>query len=165
VSFREYTADLRLPFDLPDGQFDVVLAPGGVVAHQGQPTARHGHGLDLPFQFQRSSKPFRRNVSGIGPRRSVRHHVAECYVDRHTLKSGKRRASLHVRAACSRVTPTDVFNLAAHCGFEKGRFDTFFSWGVAPHEFRLQALGFLAASGFSQEHRGDDAYYEFRRPL
>lgn len=161
---QEYTDDLRYPFKLPDDQFDLVLALE-VLEHIKDSPLRDtdmawiGH-FNLSGLKNIFSEVFR--VLRPGGRFIITTPNATS-VD-VLFKVAKARHPFLYEPHVREFPPHDVFVLAHQHHFERVRFDTFFSWTEADEEFRNRANEFLAAGGFSTEHRGDDAFYEFRKP-
>lgn len=65
----------------------------------------------------------------------------------------------HVRE----MTPRQVISFAAAAGFELLRFGTFYAWTTATSDERQMALEFVQSVGGDPRHRGDDAFFVFRK--
>jgi SAM-dependent methyltransferase len=164
VPVVEHTDDLRFPFWRPDAQFDIVLA-FEVLEHIKDSPLRDtnidwiGHynfsGLQNVFRETfRVLKPSGRFIITTPNATSV-DVLFKVVIGRHP-----HMHEPHVRE----LAPVDVLSLGSDHGFALERFDTFFSWDVAPEDFRRQALAFIEATGGDPTHRGDNAYFEFRKP-
>ena len=66
----------------------------------------------------------------------------------------------HVRE----LAPKQVKAIAKLVGFQLEMFGTFYAWGVASDELRKKITEMIEALGFNPQHRGDDAFYAFRKP-
>jgi SAM-dependent methyltransferase len=165
ASLTEYPDDLRFPFKLPDNHFDVVLALEVLEHIKDSPLREDSIEWIGHFNFTGLQNVFAETSRVLKPGGLfviTTPNATSVDVLFKVLSGGHPHMfEPHVRE----LAPADVFRLGADFHFELVKFDTFFSWGLAPQEFRANALAYIQAAGFSPAHRGDDSYFEFRKPL
>ncbi|MEJ0075817.1 MAG: methyltransferase domain-containing protein [Alphaproteobacteria bacterium] len=164
VPMIEYHEDLRFPFKLPDNQFDVVLALEVLEHIKDNPVHDASTGSIAGFNFSGLNNLFaetRRVLKPGGLFIITTPNATSVDVLFKVLSGGHPHMhEPHVRE----LAPAEVFKLAVDNGLERVRFDTFFAWTVASEEFRRGALTYIKSAGFSAMDRGDDSYFEFRKP-
>jgi SAM-dependent methyltransferase len=161
VQYTNYEAELREPYDLPSEAFDVVLCLE-IIEHL----------KDRPSIEEEQNDYW--NYSGVLNLLSESHRILKSggvllvttpnatSVD--TIKcilAGDHPFMFdpHVRE----LAPKQVKAFAEHVGFTLEEFGTFFAWGVCDQELRHKISKMIAELGFDPSHRGDDAFYVFRR--
>src|SRR3954470_10330777 len=164
VSMMEYREDLRLPFKLPDNQFDVVLAFEVLEHIKDSPLRDTDIGWIGHFNFSGLQNVFAETFRVLKPGGLfiiTTPNATSVDVLFKVMSGGHPHMhEPHVRE----LAPAEVFKLATDHSFERVKFDTFFAWTVASEEFRRGAFGYIEAAGFSPADRGDDSYFEFRKP-
>src|SRR3954471_11960035 len=164
VSMMEYDEDLRLPFKLPDNQFDVVLAFEVLEHIKDSPLRDTDIGWIAHFNFSGLQNVFAETFRVLKPGGLfiiTTPNATSLDVLFKVVSGGHPPMhEPHVRE----LAPAEVFKLAADHRFERVKFDTFFAWTVASEEFRRGAFAYIEAAGFSTADRGDDSYFELRKP-
>jgi SAM-dependent methyltransferase len=165
ASLNEYREDLRLPFKLPDNQFDAVLALEVLEHIKDSPLHDKTDIAEIAgFNFSGLHNLFAETFRVLKPGGLfiiTTPNATSVDVLFKVLSAGHPHMhEPHVRE----LAPAEVFKLAADHRFERVKFDTFFAWTVASEEFRRGALAYIEAAGFNTRDRGDDSYFEFRKP-
>jgi SAM-dependent methyltransferase len=160
----EYQRDLRLPFELPANRFDIVLALEVLEHIKDSPVHDAQTGSIAGFNFSGLNNVFaetRRVLKPGGLFIITTPNATSVDVLFKVVSGGHPHMhEPHVRE----LAPAEVFKLASDHGFERVKFDTFFAWTVASEEFRRGAFAYIEAAGFRTADRGDDSYFEFRKP-
>jgi SAM-dependent methyltransferase len=164
ASYQSYVQDLRDPYDLPNGAFDVVLCLE-VIEHLKDSRSseidindiacwNYSGVLNLMYESYRVLRPG--GVLLVTTPNAISVDVIKCVLaGDHPFMFGP-----HVRE----LVPMQVKAFGELVGFELESFGTFFAWGVCDTALRHKILDMIAALGFDPSHRGDDAYYALRRP-
>ena len=164
ASLTEYGDDLRFPFKLPDSDFDVVLALEVLEHIKDSPLRDDSMEWISHFNFSGLQNVFTETFRVLKPGGLfliTTPNATSVDVLFKVVSAGHPHIfEPHVRE----LAPAEVFRLGAEARFELATFETFFSWTLAPEDFRRNALAYIEAAGFNPAHRGDDAYFEFRKP-
>lgn len=164
ADYREYTKDLRLPYETESSSVDCILCLEVLE-----------HIKDTSWSEDRIERVALFNYSGMN------NLFSESY---RTLKPGgilllttpnansvdviyqvmrgehPHLFEPHVRE----LAPRQVKSLAERVGFSSEVFGTFFAWTTASDQQRSTMLKFITDMGFDASNRGDDAAYVFRKP-
>jgi SAM-dependent methyltransferase len=165
IPLVEYAEDLRLPFKLPNLSFDIVLALEVLEHIKDNPARDTDIGRIAYFNFSGLQNIFAETFRVLKPGGSFFITTPNAISVDVLFKVAQGQHPHIFEPHVREFAPPEIMKLAADYGFKLVEFDTFFSWTVASDGFRQRALRFIDAEGFSTQHRGDDAYYEFLKSV
>ena len=166
ASYESYEHELREPYDLPDGRFDTVLCLE-VLEHLKDARSSEDNSTDINdiacWNYSGVLNALREILRVLQPRGvllvTTPNATSVDVIGRVLAGAHPHMFDPHVRE----LAPNQVKAFAELVGFSLELFGTFFAWGEYPVELRQKISDMIVALGFDPSHRGDDAYYAFRR--
>jgi SAM-dependent methyltransferase len=163
VRYSSYEKELREPYDLPSEAFDVVLCLEVIEHMKDRPSLEtdqhdiscwnYSGALNLLSESYRILKPG--GVLLLTTPNATSVDAIKC------ILAGDHPFMFdpHVRE----LAPQQVKAFAEHVGFTLEKFGTFFAWETCDPKLRQRISKMIAKLGFDSSHRGNDAYFAFRR--